>query len=132
MIKTTGLEEELKKLKALPTDIDRAMIRELNMLGLAWRDDARNNSPTITGVYKMGHTFNGTEKSNGEFRVEVANNVEYAPHVEYPHREYVYGRATGRIRPGQYVLHNSRRRAYVKLPKVIRNAYKRVEVKFND
>ena len=131
MIKTTGLHEELKKLKALPEDIDRAMMVELNKLGLDWRDDARMNSPTITGTYERAHTFKGTVKANREFRIEISNNVEYAEYVEFPHREFVYGRPTGRIRPGQYILHNSRQKAYAKLPATIRKAYARAEARFN-
>ena len=131
MIKTTGLHEELKKIKALPGDIDRAMTRELNMLGLEWVKVAKDKSPWDTGTYRRAHTFKGTVKANKEFRVEVSNNVDYAEYIEFPHREFVYGRPTGRIRPGQYVLHNSRREIYAKLPAAIRKAYARAEVRFN-
>lgn len=132
MIKTSGIEEEIRKTAALASDIDKSLKTELDALGMSWRDDARRNSLVKTGTLRRNYNFEGVEKSNGEYRLEVYNNIEYAPHVEYGHRIVVYGHWTGRVKRGEYTLTNARQRAYAKLPKAIRRAMQKVEERFND
>ena len=39
--------------------------------------------------------------------IEVGNPVEYSLYVEFPHRQFVYGRDTGRITEGNYMLRDA-------------------------
>ncbi len=39
--------------------------------------------------------------------IEVGNPVEYSLYVEFPHRQFVYGRDSGRITEGNYMLRDA-------------------------
>lgn len=139
MIKTTGLAEEMKKIKSLGKVFDEEITKELNTLGIEWRDDVRDNINRVTGDLARSTIFEGTEKNGNEFIITVSNNLEYAEHYEYGHRQ-----TPGRFVPaigkrlkasyvkGRYTFRDGRRRAKGKIPKVLRVAIKKSEDRLND
>ncbi|MDO5096504.1 MAG: HK97 gp10 family phage protein [Peptostreptococcaceae bacterium] len=132
MIKTSGLDEHIREIHALASDVDEEIQKEMNHIGLQIMSDARKNTPTQTGTLKRSFHTDGVEKSGNEYRVEVTNNTEYAAHVEYGHREYVWGRPTGKIRPGRYMLTNAEKRAKAILPARIKQAIRRAETRIHE
>ena len=78
MIKTTGLAEEMKKIKSLGKVFDEEITKELNTLGMDWRDDVRSNINRVTGDLARSTIFEGTEKNGDEFIITVSSNLEYA------------------------------------------------------
>lgn len=136
MIKTTGLEEEMKKIRRLGKTFDQEITKELNSLGLEWRDDVRVNIHPVSGDLKRSTKFEGTEKKGNTFYVTVSNNLDYAEHYEYGHRQEVgrYVPALGKRlkKPyvkGRYTFRDARARAKGKLPRTIRAAIQKAEVK---
>lgn len=155
MIKTTGLKEEMAKIASLGKVFDEELIKELDDLGLEWRDDVRKNTPvseSVTYVTKGGrvvsHTggdlrkstvFEGTVKSGKTFVLDVTNNLDYAEHYEYGHRQEVgrYVPAIGKrlVSPyvrGRYTFRKGRQRAKGKVPAAIRKAIRRAEERLSD
>lgn len=136
MIKTTGLKEEMEKIARLGATFDEELMDELNELGLEWRDDTRENINVVSGDLRRSTVFEGAEKHGKEFVIAVSNNMEYAEHYEYGHRQEV-----GRFVPaigkrlvksyvkGQYTFRTSRQRAKAKLPERIRAAISRAEAR---
>ena len=138
-VKITGLDEELEKIRSLGPTFDKHIIRELNKHGLDWRDDARKNTPVVTGDLRRSMTFEGVEKVGDKIVSTVSNNMEYAEHVEYGHRQEVgrYVPAIGKrlvqpYVPGQYIMTNARARAIQKLPGAIRKAIREAEDELNE
>lgn len=127
MIKTTGIEREIKRIYELPELIDFEMIKVVNRTAGNVFTEARRNTPTRSGTLKRGFRATPAEKIGDEYFSEITNNVEYVEHVEYGHREFVYGRATGRVRPGRYMLTNAEKAAAKLLPKRVERAMKIVE-----
>lgn len=137
-VKISGLEEDLEKIRSLGRTFDKHITAGLNEHGLEWRDDARKNTPVVTGDLRRSTIFEGVEKVGETFESTVSNNVEYAAHVEYGHRQEVgrYVPAIGKrlvqsYIPGQYIFRNARKRAINKLPKTVRDAVRRAEDELN-
>ncbi len=120
-----GLTEHLSAVKGFGDAVERELKKELDTLGLSWVGDAKRDTPTITGNLEESMVFDGAVKEGNEWKVELTNNLEYAEHVEYGHRQFVYGRDTGKITKGRYMVTNSKKRAEEKLPKIVEDALKR-------
>ena len=60
-------------------------------------------TPVDTG--QLRNSWQSTDPTPSE--VTIYNNVEYAPYVEFPCRQFVYGRWNGKIRPGVYMLRDA-------------------------
>lgn len=60
-------------------------------------------TPVDTGQLRA--SWSRTEPSNNS--IDVYSNVEYAGFVEFGHRQFVYGRDTGRIRAGSFMLRDA-------------------------
>lgn len=138
-MKTTGFKEEYEKIKSLGKVFDEEMIDELNDLGLEWRDDARVNIHRVSGDLARSTNLVKADKIGRDFSVGIANNLEYAEHYEYGHRQtpgrYVPG--LGRVLKasyvkGQHTFREARQKAKAQLPKRIRVAIKRAEDRLND
>ena len=138
MIKTTGLDEEMKKIKSLGNTFDEEITKELDPLGSEWRDDVRGNINNVTGDLSRSTYFGGTEKVGKTFIVAVQNNLQYAESYEYGHRQEV-GRfvpalgkrlKAGHVK-GKYTFRRARQRAKAKVPGVLRQAISRAEGRLN-
>lgn len=63
---------------------------------------ARTKALTPVDSGRLRAAWQRSEPSGDQ--VEVGNNTEYAAYVEFPCRQFVWGRDTGRIRPGAFML----------------------------
>ena len=138
MIKTTGFAEEMKKIKSLGKVFDEEILKELDSLGLEWRDDVRANINNVTGDLARSTTFSGTEKVGKTFIVAVQNNLGYSESYEYGHKQEV-GRfvpvlgkrlKAGHVK-GKYTFRRARQRAKAKVPGALRQAISRAEGRLN-
>ena len=139
MIKTTGFDDELEKISGLARVLDEELTKELNDFGLAWRDDVRANTNVVTGDLRRSTIFEGTEKNGSEFIVAVSNNLEYAEHYEYGHRQ-----TPGRFVPaigkrlvakhvrGRYTFRNAKRCAKEKVHAALKRAMTAAERRMGD
>ena len=57
-------------------------------------------TPVDTG--RLRYSWQRTEPLGGS--IDVYNNTEYSSFVELGHRQFVYGRDTGRVTPGVFML----------------------------
>ena len=92
-IDTKGLGGLVGKVEDLSPRIDRAVAKAMADQGIDWRDDVRANTPVDTGDLRRTWTLDGPSKIGTNFEMDLANNLEYAEHVEYGHRQ----------EPGRYV-----------------------------
>ena len=93
-MKLSGDWEKLaKKLETLATDTPQQIAEETIK-------EVKEETPVDTGQLRMGwHRENG-----GSFKQMVYNNVEYVNHVEYGHRAVYFGKDTGEVVPGVFML----------------------------
>lgn len=138
-VKNKGFKEELEKIGRLGEVFDEEITKEMNDMGLAWRDDIRVNINNVTGDLARSTKFEGTEKVGGNFLATISNNLDYAEHYEYGHRQEVgrYVPAIGKrlvksFVPGKYIFRKARQRAKAGLPKRIKLAIKRAEDRLSD
>lgn len=138
-MKTTGFKKEFEKIRSLGKVFDEEIIKELNVLGLEWRDDARANIHRVSGDLARSTNLVKATKIGRTFKVGIANNLEYAEAYEYGHRQtpgrYVPG--LGKVLKasyvkGQHTFRKARQKAKAQLPKRIRAAIKRAEDRLND
>lgn len=138
-MKTTGFKEEFEKIRSLGKVFDEEIIKELNVLGLEWRDDARANIHRVSRDLASSTNLVKADKVGKDFKVGIANNLEYAESYEYGHRQTPgrYVPVLGKVLKasyvkGQHTFRNARARAKGRMPKVIREAIKRAEDRLND
>ena len=116
-IDTKGLDDLLDKVNNLSPRIDQAVMFAMNDEGLSWRDDVRANTPVDTGDLRRSWTLTGPDKRGLKFEMDLANNLEYAEHVEYGHRQEpgrfvpaIGKRLKADFVPGHYMLRDGTRR----------------------
>lgn len=85
--KIDGLDEELLKVKGFTKALDKEIVEELNDAGIDWWDDLKVNIHKVSGELARSTTFNEAKKKGNSFTVGVSNNLEYAEHYEYGHRQ---------------------------------------------
>lgn len=92
---------------------------------------------TPVGVYKdkRGGTLRkGWDKevrrTSKGYKVDVFNDVYYAPYVNYGHRIVRHGETIGYVK-GQYMLENSVKSTQEKINKYYENRMKRIAKEFN-
>ena len=86
-IDTKGLDCLLDKVNNLSPKIDQAVLSTMTDQGIDWRDDVRANTPVDTGDLRRSWELTGPDKKGLKFEMDLANNLEYAEHVEYGHRQ---------------------------------------------
>ncbi|NLY09368.1 MAG: HK97 gp10 family phage protein [Tissierellia bacterium] len=129
----------MEKIASLGKVFDEEITIGMNEMGMEWRDDVRNNIHRVSGDLARSTNFEGTEKHGSEFVATVSNNLDYAEHYEYGHRQQ-----PGRFVPvlgkrlkksyvkGQYTFRKGRQAAKAKMPKIIREAISRAEARLSD
>lgn len=149
-----GLDQEIKRLEKLQPVLDQEVMKALNLHGVEWEKDLRNNTPVAEsysivvngrsyrhtgGKLRQNMKFLGVEKVGKTFISTTANNLEYAKYVEFGHQQTpgryvpVLGKRLVKDRvPGQYIMTNARERAIQKLPGAIRRAIKEAEDELNE
>lgn len=134
-----GLDITLKKLKELPRVFDEEITIAMNDEGLDWRDDVRSNTPVDTGDLRRSWVFEGVTKSGFIFEMELSNNLEYADHVEYGHRQEpgrfvpaIGKRLKADYVPGSYMLRDGTNRLEETIPKALREAVKIARARLSD
>jgi len=65
---------------------DQIMTALANEIAARLLRKTRKRTPTVTGTLKRGWYVGDISVSNGLYTIEIINNVEYAPYVEYGHR----------------------------------------------
>ena len=96
-----GLDDLQKKLERMARETPAAGAKFLAQEGELLRGRTVENTPVDTGRLRNSWKIKQPEP----LRVEVYNNTEYAPFVEYGHRVKVHGKFTGKVVPGQRMLH---------------------------
>ena len=93
-------EKLAKKLEKLATDTPQKVGTTLKQVAEQTIKEVKEETPVDTGQLRMGwHRENG-----GSFKQMVYNNVEYVNHVEYGHRAVYFGKDTGEVVPGVFML----------------------------
>lgn len=87
--KIDGLDEELLKIKGFTKALDKEIVEELDDAGIDWRDDLRVNIHKVSGELADKTNLIDAKKKGNTFTVGVSNNLEYAEHYEYGHRQEV-------------------------------------------
>lgn len=87
--KIDGLDEELLKIKGFTKALDKEIVEELDDAGVDWRDDLRVNIHKVSGELADKTNLIDAKKKGNTFPVGVSNNLEYAEHYEYGHRQEV-------------------------------------------
>ena len=82
-----GWTEEEKKLTEIGIVFDEEIRKGMNEVGFEFRDVARDAAPYKTGSLERSIKFDGTEKEGDSYKATVYSNLEYAPHVNYGHRQ---------------------------------------------
>ena len=134
-IDTKGLDGLLDKVESLSPRIDQAVYTAMADEGLSWRDDVRNNTPVDTGDLRRSWELTGPDKKGLKFEMDLANNLEYAEHVEYGHRQEpgrfvpaIGKRLKADFVPGSYMLRDGTRRLEESLkPAVQKEVRKAIE-----
>lgn len=85
--KIDGLDKELLKIKGFTKALDKEIVEELNDAGVDWRDDLRVNIHKVSGELADKTNLIDAKKKGNTFTVGVSNNLEYAEHYEYGHRQ---------------------------------------------
>lgn len=85
--KIDGLDEELLKIKGFTKALDKEIVEELDDAGIDWRDDLRVNIHKVSGELADKTNLIDAKKKGNTFTVGVSNNLEYAEHYEYGHRQ---------------------------------------------
>ena len=102
-IKFEGGDKLAKALRNVAKKYPAERDRFLRMEGENLLSKVKPLTPADTG--RLRGAWSRTEPEGGT--IEVGNPVEYAQYVEFPCRQFVYGRDTGRIRPGAWMLRDS-------------------------
>ncbi len=116
-----GMDDFLKKIEKLPENIDKELLSELDVLGVAWKDRVKLDTPHDTGLLQRSWELDRAKKVGRRIKLGIHNDTEYARHVEYGHR--VKGSDT--VVEGVYMLKKSK--PYVKkmLPRAVKNALRK-------
>lgn len=99
-IEFDGAKELNQKLKSVARKYPRE--RDIFLRGEAELLLGRVKPLTPVDTGRLRYAWQRTEPIGGS--VDVYNNTEYAMFVEFPHRQFVYGRDTGRVTPGVFML----------------------------
>ena len=93
-------EKLAKKLEKLATDTPQKVGITLKQVAEETIREVKEQTPVDTGQLRMGwHRENG-----GNFKQVIYNNVEYVNHIEYGHRVVYFGKETGKVVPGVFML----------------------------
>lgn len=137
--KIDGLDEELLKIKGFTKALDKEIVEELDDAGVDWRDDLRVNIHKVSGELADKTNLIDAKKKGNTFTVGVSNNLEYAEHYEYGHRQEVgkFVPAIGKRLKKSFVKGQCTfRRAKIKHKKIIlervKARVKKVEGDFSD
>lgn len=98
-----GADKLAAKLKQVATKYPNERDRFLRMEAELLLSRVKPLTPASTG--RLRNSWVRDEPSGGS--IEVGNNTEYAPYVEFPCRQFAWGHDTGRIRPGAFMLRDS-------------------------
>ena len=100
-MKLSGDWEKLaKKLEKIATDIPQKVEVTLKQVAEETIKEVKEETPADTGQLRMGWH----RKNDGSFKQMIYNNVEYVNHVEYGHRAVYFGKDTGKVVPGVFML----------------------------
>lgn len=100
-MKLSGEWEKLaQKLENLATETPQKVGMTLKQVAEQTIGDVKKETPVDTGQLRMGWQRENSEN----FKQVVYNNVEYVNHVEFGHRAVYFGKDTGKVVPGAYML----------------------------
>ena len=102
-IEFKGADKLAKKLREVATKYPRERDLFLANMGENLLSRVKPLTPADTG--RLRGAWARTEPSGGT--VEIYNNTEYAPYVEFGHRIVAYGHDTGRFYPGTFMLRSA-------------------------
>lgn len=100
-MKLSGDWEKLaQKLEKLSTTTPQKAEMTLKQVAEQTVKEVKGETPVDTGQLRMGWR----RDNGGSFKQVVYNNVEYVNHVEYGHRVVYFGKKTGGVIPGVFML----------------------------
>ena len=86
--------------KADPSKVKQGMVRSVNRVKTQSIRSAKARTPVDSGQLRRAWNANGPSITGSSIEVEISNNTEYAPFVEYGHRT----RGGGGWVPGVHML----------------------------
>lgn len=89
----SGVADTIDKILRIPEVFDEEITKTLNDEGADWLADVRANTPVDTGDLRRSWTLSPISKNANVFEMELSNNLDYANHIEFGHRQ----------KPGRYV-----------------------------
>lgn len=102
-IEFKGADKLASRLKQVASKYPNERDRFLRQTAENLLSRVKPRTPADTG--RLRGAWSRNEPSGGN--IDVYNNTEYAPYVEYPCRQFAWGHDTGRIRPGAFMLRDS-------------------------
>ena len=102
-VKFKGDAELAKALERVVKDFPRERQRFLQQEAENLKTQVKLKTPVRTTNLRESWESGEVEGDS----IEVGNPVEYSLYVEFPHRQFVYGRDTGRITEGNYMLRDA-------------------------
>lgn len=118
---------DFSQLKRWAKKIDRAtregvaeqfITEVLHELGNRLLDETKRNTPFISGHLRRNWQISNVTRKGDMYEIEVYNNVEYAPFVEYGHRIVVKGITVGFVE-GRYMMHLSAQKMETLFPRLL-------------
>lgn len=89
----SGVADTIDKILKIPEVFDEEITKTLNSEGADWMGDVVSNTPRKTGDLQKSWTLSPISKNTNVFEMELSNNLDYADHIEFGHRQ----------KPGRYV-----------------------------
>lgn len=97
---TRELNSALKRIvNEYPRERDKFLAQEAELLLARVKPKTPADTGRLRGAWARSAPAGGS--------IEVYNNVEYAPYVEYGHRIVAFGHDTGRVKEGTYMLRDA-------------------------
>jgi len=103
-IEVTGLDETIKDLKKKLNEVPEIMEDWLDGHGDDALQRVKLRTPVDSGDLRRNWEKQPIQKSGDSYSLEITNNVEYLPHVEYGHRT----RSGNSVVPGVFMAKISR------------------------
>lgn len=97
---TAALDSKLRMIaRNFPKERDIFLRQEAENVKARVKPKTPANTGHLRGKWEVSEPAGGA--------IEVFNNVEYAGYVEYGHRIVAFGKDTGRVQPGVYMLRDA-------------------------
>lgn len=102
-VKLEGDAELAKALERVAKNFPRERELFLRQEAELLKARVKPKTPADTGLLRQSWESGDVEGDS----IEVGNNVEYVPYVEFGHRIVAFGKDTGKVQPGEFMLRDA-------------------------